>query len=403
MAIKNFKQYIIESKNKHLEHLEDTILLNGSDGGREAINFLRSLRDMLAGHSDDTVSVTVKWDGAPSIVAGINPENGKFFVGTKGAFAQNPKLMYTNETYGSSGVSSKLKAALKYLPELGYNGVFQGDFLFTPDDLETTNIDGEQYITFQPNTIVYAAPIKSQLAKEIKATKFGFVVHTKYTGDSIANLKASFGLKVSEFKQSRNVWLKDASYQDVSGNATFNKTETKEINELLSLIGKVFNQIDGSILNKLKTDEELRILLMTYNNTKVRAGERITDTKAHAKGFIDYIKTKYQKEIDKLKKEDAKQKRINTMNSELSLTEKNLEDLSNLFLLQNLVVSAKEMILDKLNQVQGVHTFVQTTDGYRVTNPEGFVVSDRIGNTRKLVDRLEFSFQNFNAIKKWTA
>ena len=83
-----FKQYLTEAKegkNLHLEHLEDEVLNNGINGTRGAINFLQSLRDMLAGNAKRSVNVTVKWDGAPAVFAGINPENGKFFVGTKGA------------------------------------------------------------------------------------------------------------------------------------------------------------------------------------------------------------------------------------------------------------------------------------------------------------------------------
>ena len=74
-----FNQFITEAKedkNVHLEHIEDEIINRGVAGARDAVNFLRSLRDMLAGHSQSKVNVTTKWDGAPAIFAGINPENG---------------------------------------------------------------------------------------------------------------------------------------------------------------------------------------------------------------------------------------------------------------------------------------------------------------------------------------
>ena len=72
-----------EDKNTHLEHLEDDIINNGHDGGKNAIAFLEALNEMLSGHSKKSVDVSVKWDGAPAIFAGPSPENGKFFVGTK--------------------------------------------------------------------------------------------------------------------------------------------------------------------------------------------------------------------------------------------------------------------------------------------------------------------------------
>jgi hypothetical protein len=166
----NYQDYLTESKegkNLHLEHLEDEVLNGGVSGTRGAISFLQSLRDMLAGHATGrTVNLTTKWDGAPAIFAGINPENGKFFVGTKGVFAQNAKLNYTNAdidaNHPGEGLNVKLKIALKYLAELGIDGVMQGDMMFTSADLKTETIEGKSYITFQPNTIIYAVPADSK-------------------------------------------------------------------------------------------------------------------------------------------------------------------------------------------------------------------------------------------------
>ena len=79
----NFTEFLTEGKegkNVHLEHIEDEVLNFGVSGARSAINFLQALRNMLAGHADTKVNVTTKWDGAPAIFAGVNPENGKFFV-----------------------------------------------------------------------------------------------------------------------------------------------------------------------------------------------------------------------------------------------------------------------------------------------------------------------------------
>ena len=83
-----------EDKNTHLEHLEDDIINNGYAGGQNAIAFLEALNGMLSGNSSSRVNVSVKWDGAPAIVCGPSPENGKFFVGTKSVFNKNPKVNY---------------------------------------------------------------------------------------------------------------------------------------------------------------------------------------------------------------------------------------------------------------------------------------------------------------------
>ena len=182
-------------KNLHLEHLEDEILNYGVDGGRAAINFLQSLRDMLSGSTRSSVNMTVKWDGAPAIFAGINPDTGKFFVAKKSVFNVNPKLYSTNKEIDddlSGTLNSKFKVALKEFSKLGIKGVLQGDLMFT-DDVGTDSIDGVNYLTFQPNTIVYAVPVDSALGKTINKAKVGIVWHTTYTGDTLQDMTASFG------------------------------------------------------------------------------------------------------------------------------------------------------------------------------------------------------------------
>ena len=185
-------------KNLHLEHLEDEILNYGVDGGRAALNFLRSLRDMLAGASRASVNMTVKWDGAPAIFAGIDPDDGKFFVAKKSVFNVNPKLYKTSQEIDddlSGTLNSKFKVALKEFSKLGIKGVLQGDLMFT-NDVEKTAIDGVSYLTFQPNTIVYAVPVDSKFGSIIKTAKIGIVWHTTYSGASLQDMQASFGANI---------------------------------------------------------------------------------------------------------------------------------------------------------------------------------------------------------------
>jgi len=224
------------------------LLNRGVAGGREAINFLRSLRDMLAGQSQSHVNVTTKWDGAPAIFVGTNPENGKFFVGTKGVFAKNAKLNYTDKdidrNHPAEGLNDKLKVALRYLPKLGIKGVLQGDMMFTKGDLKKETIDGEKYITFQPNTIVYAIPADSKLAQSMMAAQLGVVFHTSYTGKTISDMKASFNVDIGKLSTTKDVWFRDASFVDASGTATFTEDETKQITRVLSQAGSLFQQIN---------------------------------------------------------------------------------------------------------------------------------------------------------------
>ena len=408
----NYQDYITESKegkNLHLEHLEDEVLNGGVSGTRGAISFLQSLRDMLAGHATGrTVNLTTKWDGAPAIFAGINPENGKFFVGTKGVFAKNAKLNYTSAdidaSYPASGLNAKLKVALRYLPELGINGVMQGDMMFTSQDLKTETIEGKSYITFQPNTIVYAVPNDSKLAQSIKSAKMGVVWHTTYNGDTMADMKASFGADIGGMKISKNVWYRDASFVDASGTATFTKQETDALNAILSQAGSLFRTISPRTMNEIATNDTYKITIKAWNNLKVREGKEITNTASHVAGLISSVEEKLNKSILEAKKADTKQKRQMEKKLIMDFYKSNKNELKKIFDLQNLLVRAKNMIVQKLQQVQdSVGTYLRTdSTGLKVTSPEGFVAIDKIGNAVKLIDRLEFSQANFNATKNWS-
>jgi hypothetical protein len=405
-----FSEYITEAKegkNVHLEHLEDNVLNNGVSGAREAINFLRSLRNMLAGHSDVKVNVTTKWDGSPAIFAGINPENGKFFVGTKSVFNKNAKLNYTDEdideNHAAEGLNNKLKIALAYLPKLGIKGILQGDMMFTKDDLTPQTIEGEEYITFQPNTIVYAVPANTKLAKMMMAAQLGVVFHTSYTGKNIENMKASFNIDLGHLTTTKDVWFRDASFTDASGSATFTEKETADLTSILSQAGRLFTTIPALTLNKISSSETYLMQIKTYNNTKVREGQEIRDTRAHVNGLMKWVEDKLNKEILAAKKSDTKDKRIKEKTEVMRFYRTNAAQLKNIFDLMNMIIEAKLMIIRKLETIRSIGTFVRTDDGFKSTAPEGFVAVDKLkGNALKLVDRLEFSHQNFNAAKNWS-
>jgi len=405
-----FSEYINEAKegkNVHLEHLEDNVLNNGVSGAREAINFLRSLRNMLAGHSDVKVNVTTKWDGSPAIFAGINPENGKFFVGTKSVFNKNAKLNYTDEdideNHAAEGLNNKLKIALAYLPKLGIKGILQGDMMFTKDDLKPQTIDGEEYITFQPNTIVYAVPANTKLAKMMMAAQIGVVFHTAYTGKDIENMKASFNIDIGHLSTTKDVWFRDASFTDASGSATFTEKETADLTSILSQAGRLFTTIPALTLNKISSSETYLMQIKTYNNTKVREGQEIRDTRAHVNGLMKWVEDRLNKEILAAKKADTKEKRIKEKSEVMRFYRTNAAQLKNIFDLMNMIIEAKLMIIRKLETIKSIGTFVRTDDGFKSTAPEGFVAVDKLkGNALKLVDRLEFSHQNFTASKNWS-
>ena len=234
----SFKQYLNEAKNTHLEHLEDEIINNGYQGGVNAVEFLKSIRNMLVGSSRRKLNVSVKWDGAPAVFCGVNPENGKFFVGSKSIFNVTPKINYTQADIRKNhdgGLATKLSVCLKELPKLGIRGVVQGDLLFTPGDIKSVSIRGEDAIAFTPNTITCAVPENTDLARKIMRAKLGIIFHTTYNGRKMANLKASFGVNVNRFAKKPSVFYDDASYKDASGVATFTTTESDQYDSMLRM------------------------------------------------------------------------------------------------------------------------------------------------------------------------
>lgn len=408
--MKTLKTIIAEEKNVHMEHIEDLVFNEGSAGVNKAIKFLKDLRDMLAGTSIKKVTATVKWDGAPAVFAGIDPRDKKFFVAKKGVFNKNPKVYKTAaeidaDTDGDLAV--KLKIALTEFKKLGIkSGVYQGDLMFTSADLKMQTINGEKYITFHPNTIVYAVPFDSELAKKIKTAKIGVVWHTTYTGSSFETMTASFGKSiVTKMTHASSVWMDDANYKDYSGVANFSAAETKQIDSVISNLETKFSEINTATLNAISQDEDLLILVKTYNNTKIRSGEKVENVSAHVEGLFHYIYDKYQKEIESKKTEKGKSAQEEKRKKILAFFANHPKtQIEKLFDLVNAIADAKLPIINKMNQAGHIATFVKTPSGFKVTGVEGFVAIDHLkGGAVKIVDRMEFSRNNFSAdiIKGW--
>ncbi|MAI05381.1 MAG: hypothetical protein CMA07_06680 [Euryarchaeota archaeon] len=399
----DFKNFITEQKNTHMTHIEDKVLYGGVNGTRMAINALRDMRDMLSGKKAGNLSV--KWDGAPAIFCGEDPRDGKFFVAKKGIFAKNPKVYKTNAEIDadmSGDLADKMKDALQYLPDLGIKGVIQGDFLFSKKDLSTKKFDGVPYVTFHPNTIIYAVPVDQ--ASEIKKAKIGIVWHTTYTGDTFESMRATYGVDVSKFRNSVNVWSQDAMLRDVQ-QATMSKKETDRVNQLLSKCGLLFNKISGTTLRELESKQHIATLIEQFNNTYVRKGAVIGNTSMHVTKLIKWIQDKYQKEIDKRKTAKGKgvqQQKLDEILEFFSVDNK--KALVSMIELQKTIVLAKLILINKLDRLKKIDTFVQTTNGYKTTGEEGYVAIDTLGGDAvKLVDRMEFSYNNFSpdVVKGW--
>ena len=409
--MQGFQDYLTEDRNTHLEHLEDEIINNGTSGAKTAINFLKSIKQMLQGGKGGS-SISVKWDGAPAIFCGINPENGKFFVATKSLFNVTPKINYTNadiKRNHSGALADKLIAALKYFPKLGIRGILQGDLLFTSGDKKTATVDGQESIIFTPNTITYAVPkVKSgflgfgaSLYKNINKAKIGIIFHTSYSGKTIKTLSATFGANVKSLSKNSNIFFDDASYKQ-SADPGFNPQEETAFDNILRMAEGSAHKA-GAFIDKIKKDKgplSLGVQLKTFFNTYIREGTPITNTKALANNFEVYFIEKLQKEIDGKKTQAAKQKYEEIREKGMKILRADREGLYFAIATYITFQSAKAVLMRKLNNIQSIGSFLRTKNGFKVTNPEGYVAIKKSGAV-KLVDRLEFSRANFNMAKNW--
>lgn len=401
----SFKGFFTKDKNTHLEHLEDDIINRGSAGGVNAINFLKSVRDMLAGNSGAKINTTVKWDGAPAIICGVNPENGKFFVGTKSIFNVTPKINYTTADIRrnhTGAVAQKLSVCLAHLSSLNIKQILQGDLLFT-NDKKMAAIRGEKMITFTPNTITYAVQADSSIGKKIARAKMGIVFHTMYTGRDMKSLSASFG-NVSGSGNSR-VFVASAAYKDDSGSITFTKSELTKFDAQLRMAegslgraSKILDEMTKRATDPLSVGFRLKAFFNHYirNNKGSMAKVAVLQDM-----FRDYYENVLKTEIDQRKTEKAKQKYRDILANGLKFINQNKSGLYMAIASHVTLGNAKNTLIQKMNQIQQIGHYIKTGTGYRVTAPEGYVAVDRVAGAVKIVDRLEFSRANFTLPKGW--
>ncbi len=397
------KYLVIEQQEgiiKHLTHLEELILTRQKEGLDVAIEFIKALADSFNGNVDSGVFTTVKYDGAPAIICGYNPENNKFFVSTKSIAAKTPKINYTVQdiqtNYGQApGLAEKMKLALLYLPKVIKGNVYQCDFMFDKATLKEIEFQGERLLAFRPNTITYAVEVDSELGKKIQNAQIGVVFHTRYTGPSLQQLTKSADVNVSEFNQTPEVWFDDAKFKDVSGTATLTDDEKNKIEELLNSVQKA-----SGVTDWLALPNNFYTLANTYINTLIRQGKFVEDPEEAYNGFIEWYNTRMDKEIEKLKSETGKQKKIDAKNNTIQFFNTNKMSIVNIFNITKKLADLKKIFFNKYSTAIKTKQFLAQPDGtLKVTPGEGFVAVDKSGNMVKLVDRLEFSRANF-AISK---
>ncbi len=396
---------LTEFKRTHLEHIEDIVITDGYEGGKAVLEYFKGLLLTLKGTSSEAMSVSVKWDGAPAVVCGTNPDNGKFFVGTKSVFAQAAKINYTKKdianNHGTEELGQKLLKCLVHLKKLNIQGVVQGDLLFTDEDITRKNVAGKPHLTFTPNTITYAVPESGDLGKQIDRAKVGIIFHTTYVGDSLSEMNAQGGADVSAFAKSDDVFFDNATYKDVSGSAKFTDDETTQFYNSIEKLETLLNNVPRNLSSVLGQNQDFIPTFQLYINAMVKQGELPSNVNQFLQGFRKFYADRMQKQIAGLKAQKALQLRQDKMKQMPVFLNRAKKPLQAMLTFYKAVQKMKGFVLKKMNQAMAIGSFSQTDSGLEVTEPEGFVAVDKSGNAVKLVDRLGFSRRNLTAVSKF--
>ena len=392
---------------KHLEHLEDEMLNYGVDGCKAAVSFLKELRKML-GQQESGGFMQTKWDGAPSVICGMDPLADIFFVGTKSVFNKDtPKICYSEEDVDSmySGdLAEKLKFSYRYFSKLGIKGVIQGDLLYT-SDIRKETIDGELLYTFRPNTITYGIPVDHPIGQAAGRSKIGVVFHTHYRGSDLPTMQALAGAPVDTYNDIPEVLLvKNDTPMDRVG---FSRAEMSKFNNYISKIERMCG-ICGDFLDELvaKTsttgDAKFHIAsyLKQFFNNEIKNARSISNIDETMYDMLNFYEEKTSKELAKIKTVANLTKKRELVYGSQNYVVDNVYKFKAMLTLYKELQAVKQMVIDKLDHLEEFRTFVQTEKGYKVTTPEGYVLH-KDGDMIKFVNRMEFAYNNFTLQKQW--
>lgn len=388
---------LTEEKNLHLEHLEDEIINLGPQGVLAVREYITGITSLLQGAGSQS-KLTVKWDGAPAIICGADPQNKRFFVGTKGVFNKTSKAAYTPtqiRNFYPGDLGDKMENAFVYLKRLGIKQVLQGDLLFD-DNIKQDTGDA---ITFQPNTIVYKVDKGTELYNTISKARLGIAFHTTYVGETLADMDAQFGADISGLNQNANVWVDDATIKNISGTVTLTKEEELELKLALKYLNPV--SVENTVWKAMQSNSEFINTFKIFVNSEIKKGVSVSQPTNIVNKFATFYRDRKEKELAGLKMDKAKQVRIQQIRDQLQFLNDNRVGLTQMLSMYNTTIKAKNIILNKLKNIQQIGTFKKTNTGLQVTDPEGFVAINSKGNAVKLVDRLAFSRTNLTTQKNW--
>ena len=387
--------------NKHMIHLEDKIFYGGYEGAVEAIRLILYTVATLRGFPQ--VEILQKWDGAPSVFIGKTPSD-RFFISTKSLLNKSGAKVYHSVRELEGAFNGELLIKLQTCFEMfeplqdKIPNIIQGDLLFTKGDL--FDLMGGQYTAFHPNTIIYAAPHHSDMARWLESSELGIVWHTTYhsldTDGYLDNLAATYGADITPFKNHPKIWTVDPHVGDYR-DCTFVKCT-----EIVEIAKEILEYINPTTLDKIASTPLLADTIEAVINDGVRKGVHLTP-KQLVIDLIHRAAAMHKKEINGLVQDAARQRALQRYVVMSNAIRDVMLDLPAIFQLHDALTRAKLFLINTLNKRHPLSTFVETGEGYIPCGPEGYVVIHN-DNAVKLINRMEFSRNNFSqdVTKGWS-
>lgn len=369
----------------HLPHVEE-LLLQGRAG-------IVQVNAVFEECQKPWHSISIKMDGSPSVLAGYDPADGQFFVATKSIFNKEPVVFKSIKEICarySGDLASKMILAFYLLQKAGIGGIIQGDFLFSQFDLKREQFCGHEYVTFQPNTIVYGAPIGSQQGRDILNARIGIAWHTRYEGP-LTELRAHPDPRIAESLQPvpglYNV--STALPRDLMGESA------ARLKEMLAEFNQRANKYASTDYTDVLSNQDLVDSVRKHMNARVMSGSRevVLTSKTHWYDLVRYVGAQHHTKRSELKTARGKLARDQRHNELRVAIAAHTPFLLDLFDLMRHVIKMKELVLQKADAI-GPYPFCTFFRGHggvlEPTGHEGYVVKGA-----KLVDRGEFSRVNF--------
>lgn len=400
-----YREAFVKRANTHQTHFEDLVLL-GPDGIAEIKDKIEKFLATSAGQ-DVGMNTTTKIDGAPAVICYSKfpgyPDNSiclkSFVANANNVISTEDEIM---SKYGDRpSMAEKLVYCLQLAKLIPEGEAWQGDCLFSTDDKKVEEIRGKEYITFQPNKIVYAFSEDNPGYEDVKNAEFGIAFHTVYKDDGNGGKTQSFRPEIDKV-----LWPNWAYIMSPALNVNKDKFDIDRIKALYQSFVKGADELCADPAYKDLINNEI---FMGYWNTFENASladkkETQLNCETVINDLKEYIAEKQTKEFQK------KFTTMKTAKGKMGAIDKWAGDVAEI---KEIINYSRETIVHlvevlnaaaeiKMTMWEGFKTsnhdystfYKSRTHGVIDANMEGVAMSDAEGNIVKIVDRSEFSSAN---------